>query len=451
MRRNRAQEHARATPNTGGRPAAARSLKQVLDHGQSLDLALEQQLQHIDHGPDRALTRRLAYAVLRDWPAVQSLIAMLVQRPPDRRDRLVLFIIAVALAELREAREPAHAIVHSAVESSRILGLARLSKLVNAVLRRYLREQADLTEALGDDSVIRTGHPGWLIRAIGQDWPGQQLEILANNNLPPPLWLRVNRRYWTREQAQAALQAAGFDARIPDLPLPDALVLKRRAKISELPGFSEGGLSIQDGAAQLTFDYLALEDGLRVLDACSAPGGKAAHILERVDVDLLALDIDRERLKSVAETWSRLGLEARLAQADAADVAGQHDWWDGRPFDRILIDAPCSATGVIRRHPDIRWLRKPSDVEQLVNTQKALLNALWPLLAPGGILVYSTCSILASENQRQAHAFIKSREHCEPIDHAELPGRQQTYGRQILPGDDDLDGFYHLALRRLPN
>ncbi len=431
----------------GGRAAAARSLKQVLDHGQSLDRALEYELHAVALGPDRALARRLAYSVLRDWPAIQGLSAQLIQRPPARRDRLVLFVIAVALAELREAREPEHAIVHSAVELTRGLGLARLSGLVNAVLRRYLRERGELTAALGESEVIRTGHPAWLIQAISQDWPEQKDAILANNNQPPPLWLRVNRRYWSRDEAFEAMRAAGYDPQLPRLPLPDAIVLPQRARVSDLPGFSDGGLSIQDGAAQLTAEYLALEDGQRILDACSAPGGKAAHVLERVDAQLVAVDVEAERLAKVGETLQRLKLSADLIEGDATTP---DDWWDGVAFDRILIDAPCSASGVIRRHPDIRWLRKASDIPSLVDTQQRLLHALWPLLAPGGILVYSTCSILAAENLRQAQTFIESRHHCEPIDHAELPGRPQALGRQILPGDDDLDGFYHFAVRRLP-
>jgi 16S rRNA (cytosine967-C5)-methyltransferase len=430
----------------GGRAAAARSIMQVLDHGQSLDQALATALTGVADGPDRALARRLAHTVLRDWPAVQGLIARLIPRSPARRDRLVLFVVAVGLAELREGREPAHAVVHSAVEAIRAVGLSRLSGLVNAVLRRYQREAAALEQSLGDAEVIRTGHPSWLIRAFSDDWPEQVADILAGNNRPPPLWLRVNRRYWTRSDAFDALVEAGLDPDLPAAALPDAIRLRQRARVSALPGFAEGGLSVQDGAAQLTADYLELQDGQRILDACSAPGGKAAHALERVDAELVAVDVDDQRLAMVRDTLDRLRLRAELIKADATDPSG---WWDGRPFDRILIDAPCSATGVIRRHPDIRWLRKASDIAPLVETQRRLLDALWPLLAPGGILVYSTCSILRVENQCQAQAFIESRNDCEPIDHPELPGRAQRPGRQILPGDHDLDGFYHCAVRRL--
>lgn len=370
-----------------------------------------------------------------------------MDRPPARRDRLAIFVLAVALAELREGREPERAIVHSAVEVARSGGLSRLAGMINAVLRRYLRERSAFESRLADNETIRFGYPGWLIEALRADWPDDWSAILEAGNQAPPLWLRVNRRHWSREQALQALRAAGHEAQLPDLPLPDALLLPTRVRISDLPGWSEGGLSVQDGAAQLTVDYLQLEDGLRVLDACSAPGGKAAHMLERAALDLTAIDVDAERLERVGETLQRLGLAARCLQGDASRP---QDWWDGRPFDRILVDAPCSATGVIRRHPDIRWLRKASDLPELVERQAEMLRALWPLLAPGGILVYATCSILADENERQARAFLESCEHCEVIEHAELPGRARSAGRQILPGENDLDGFFHLAVRRLP-
>ncbi len=431
----------------GGRLAAARALSQVLDHGRSLDPALSDSLAELSAGPDRALARRLAHAVLRDWPAIQALTSRLLHRPPARRDRLLLFVVAVALAELRDGREPERAVVHSAVESARAGGLARLSGLTNALLRRFLRERAALEADLAESEPVRYGYPAWLIDAIRHDWPAEWASVLAEGNRPPPLWLRVNQRYWTLAEARQALIDAGHEVELPDKALPDALCLPRRARISDLPGFAEGGLSVQDGAAQLTADYLALSDGLRVLDACSAPGGKAAHLLERADVDLTAVELDGQRLDRVATSLERLGLRARLIVGDASQP---RDWWDGQPFDRILIDAPCSATGVIRRHPDIRWLRQPGDIEALARTQARLLSALWPLLAPGGILVYATCSILAAENVRQAQAFLESHDHCEAIDHAELPGRACAVGRQILPGDHDLDGFYHLAVRRLP-
>ena len=430
----------------GPRLAAASALQSVLDHGQTLDGALVQPLARLDQGRDRALARRLCHAVLRDWPAINHLLGQLIERAPKKRERPVFFILAVALAELREAREPDRAVVHSAVEATRTGGLKRLAGMANAVLRRYLRERTELERGLADDPVFALGYPRWLIEAFQADWPDDWQALLDAGNQPPPLCLRVNRRHWDRQDASAALAEGGYHSH--ELPgLPDALALEQRAAVSELPGFAEGGLSVQDGAAQAVVECLQLADGQRVLDACAAPGGKAAHILERADVELTALDIDAARLARVAETLERLALKAELVEGDAADP---ESWWDGRQFDRILIDAPCSATGVIRRHPDIRWLRKPGDVDTLLVTQAAILDGLWPLLAPGGILVYATCSVLAVENHRQALSFLERHEQLEVIDHVELPGRPMAPGQQTLPGEMDLDGFYHFAVRRLP-
>ncbi len=428
---------------------AARAARAVLDHGQALDRALADGLSELHSSPDRSLARRLSNQVMRRWPTLNGLLSNLMARPPARRDRLVLFILAVALAELEEQREPPHAVVHSAVEAARLGGLSRLAKLVNAVLRRFQRERDARLADLPDTPVFHYGHPGWLIERLQQDWPEHWPAILEANNQPPPLWLRVNRRHWSVDVAAQALRDAGHEV-LTDTAVPDGLALPQRAAVSALPGFAEGGLSVQDGAAQQVVDYLALEDGQRVLDACAAPGGKSAHILERAEVALMALDIDRERLGNIEQGLVRLGLAADIQCGDASEP---EQWWDGQPFDRILIDAPCSATGVIRRHPDIRWLRKPSDLDSLMKIQARLLERLWPLLRPGGILVYATCSVLRGENDRQIAAFLKRKrlEHgqIELIEPPGASGHKVDPGRQRLPGEAGLDGFYHCALRRL--
>ncbi|MFP4335696.1 MAG: 16S rRNA (cytosine(967)-C(5))-methyltransferase RsmB [Wenzhouxiangella sp.] len=432
---------------TGAEPrlAAARAAAAVLDRGRALDEALDECLAELDQARDRALARRLAHAVMRDWPRADFLVARLVRRRPARRDRLVHFILVVALVELRQAREPDRAVVHAAVEAARVAGLVHLRGLVNAVLRNYQRGRAELDMMIPDDPVHRFGYPGWLIERIRIDWPEDWASILTAGNATPPLWLRVNRRQWTRDQAGQALAEAGLDSHgVP--AVADGLVLDQRVAISRLPAFDRGGLSIQDGAAQLTVEHLRLKPGLRVLDACAAPGGKSAHILERADVALTALDNDPGRLERVRATFQRLGLGARVL---AADAARPQDWWDGLPYDRILIDAPCSASGVIRRHPDIRWLRRPGDLEGLVAVQAQLLDALWPLLKPGGILVYATCSVLKAENDVQAQRFVSQHADARTLHLADLPGRIQTHGHQILPGQGDMDGFYHLAVERL--
>ena len=406
-------------------------------------------LARLESAPDRSLARRLANQVMRRWPALNQLLSGLLAKPPARRDRLVIFILAVALAELEEQREPARAVVHSAVESARLGGLTRLAGLVNAVLRRFQRERQARLAELAETPVLQYGYPAWLIERLQQDWPERWEAILEAGNQPPSLWLRVNRRHWTRDDAAEALRAAGHEVLI-DEALPDGLALPQRAAVSALPGFAEGGLSVQDGAAQQVVDYLALENGQRVLDACAAPGGKSAHVLERAEVELTALDIDPERVAGIELGLARLGLAAGIQCADASEPG---DWWDGQPFDRILIDAPCSATGVIRRHPDIRWLRRPADLDALTATQARLLDRLWPLLRPGGILVYATCSVLRDENDRQISAFLKRHrlEHgqIEFIEPPNAAGHEVGPGRQRLPGEAGLDGFYHCALRRL--
>ncbi|MFW5816104.1 MAG: 16S rRNA (cytosine(967)-C(5))-methyltransferase RsmB [Wenzhouxiangella sp.] len=432
---------------TGAEPrlAAATAAAAVLDRGRALDEALGDTLVGLSAPRDRALARRLSHALMRDWPAANFLVGQLVRRRPARRDRLVHFILAVALVELRQAREPARAVVYAAVEAAARGGLKHLRGLVNAALRSYQRRRGELEAALPADPVHRFGYPEWLIEAVRRDWPADWERILGEGNASPPLWLRVNRRRWSVEQARQALAEAGLETHAV-AGLPDALVLHQRVAISQLPGFADGRLSIQDGAAQATVEYLRLAPGLRVLDACAAPGGKSAHALEREDLDLTAVEIDPQRLERVSATFARLSLSARLL---AGDAARPQRWWDGQPYDRILIDAPCSASGVMRRHPDIRWLRRASDLAGLVELQAQMLDAVWPLLKPGGILVYATCSIFKAENETQAQRFLEQHADARTFHLPHLPGQLQPHGRQVLPGEADMDGFYHLAVERM--
>lgn len=427
------------------RQVAARALTAVLDGGRALDTALAPLLEPLGEARDRALARRLCHGVLRDWPALDWLIARLLAKPLKGRNRRLHFLMAVALHELRDGREPEHAVVHAAVAAARSLCGPRLAGLVNGVLRNFGRRRESLLVDLPDTVGFRFGYPGWLVEAIEADRGEATPGILAAGNEPPPLWLRVNRRRSAPEAYREELAQAGIEAQPVD-GFADALVLAERIAVRHLPGFEEGLVSIQDGAAQLAADYLELEDGQRVLDACAAPGGKAAHILERAAVELTALDIDSERLGRVGNGLERLGLEARLVEGDAARP---ESWWNGEGFDRILVDAPCSATGVIRRHPDIRWLRRREDIERLVATQRAILDALWPLLAPGGILVYATCSLMRVENDEQARAFLERHADARAIDNPDIPGRPARPGRQVLPGERDCDGFYYLAAQRV--
>jgi len=300
-------------------------------------------------------------------------------------------------------------------------------------------------EAAADGSpAVRESYPDWLVERLRADWPDRWRELLAAGNRPAPMTLRVNRRRTTPDAYRESLDAAGI--RVATHPFaPDALVLERPCPVEDLPGFGEGRVSVQDAAAQLAAPLLDAAPGMRVLDACAAPGGKAAHCLERTDCELLALDSDGERLAAVRETLERLGLSGEARHADATRP---DDWWDGRPFDRILLDAPCTGTGVIRRHPDIKWLRRETDVAALAARQRALLDALWPLLASGGVLVYATCSVLRAEGTDTVAAFL-----ADTADAVEAPleaewGEAETAGRRIATGEADMDGFYYARLVR---
>ncbi|MBY6203879.1 16S rRNA (cytosine(967)-C(5))-methyltransferase RsmB [Halomonas denitrificans] len=432
-------------PATGARPrvAAALALREVLDRGRALTDALEGLGDTLPDRRDRAQVRRLCNRVLRDWPMLDAAVRGRLNKPLDRRNRWIHFLLAVAIDELNEGREPAPAVVHATVEAARVGRAAPLAGLVNAVLRGRLRDGAGTRP---DDDVHRYGLPGWLAARIRADWPDEADEVLAAGNRPPPTWLRANRRRSDPTALAERLHADGIESLI-DPRFPDALRLAHPVAVGDLPGLAAGELSVQDAGAQSAADLLDLADGQRVLDACAAPGGKAAHILERAAVELTAVESDPARATKVVESLRRLGLDADVVTGDAARP---NDWWDGRAFDRILIDAPCSATGVLRRHPDIRWLRRAGDIEANVALQARLLDALWPLLAPGGLLVYATCSILHAENRDQGRTFLDRHPDAEAVDVAIPACRDVDPGVQILPGSLDRDGFYYLAVRRLP-
>ncbi|MEX0914567.1 MAG: 16S rRNA (cytosine(967)-C(5))-methyltransferase RsmB, partial [Wenzhouxiangellaceae bacterium] len=394
---------------------------------------------------DRALVRRLCNRVLRDYPALEWRLSNLLRKPLARKARIVHFLLLSALDQLIEGREPAHAVVHASVAATRAAGQHHLSGMVNAVLRNQQRRGAEIEARLPDDPALRLGYPDWLLDAIRHDWPEQWQEIAQAGNRRPPMWLRVNRRRSAPEQLCRKLAEHGIEAHAAG-GFPDALRLDHPARVSTLPGYAEGEFSVQDAGAQAAAGLLELEDGQRVLDACAAPGGKAAHILECARVQLTALEIDPKRARRIGESFERLGLDGEVVVGDATRP---EQWADGRSFDRILVDAPCSATGVLRRHPDIRWQRQAEDIAANVLLQGRILDALWPLLAPGGLLVYASCSILHAENRDQARKFIGRHADAEALD-AELDESIATDpGRQMLPGSLDRDGFYYLCLRRL--
>jgi len=427
------------------RLATARALAAVLDDRRNLGDALTDLERQLSDGRDRALVRRLCNRVLRDRPALEWRLSRLLRKPLPRKSREVHFLLLAALDQLIEGREPARAVVHASVAAARAGGYPHLGGLVNAVLRNQQRRGAELEDSMPDDPAMRLGYPDWLLESIRRDWPDRWREIAQAGNRTPPLWLRVNRRCATPEQLRRKLLEAGMEA-ATDAHFPDALRLEHRARVSSLPGYAEGAFSVQDAGAQAAAGLLALEDGQRVLDACAAPGGKAAHILEQAHVRLTALELDPKRARRIEQGLARLGLDGEVITGDATRP---EEWAAGRTFDRILVDAPCSATGVIRRHPDIRWQRQPDDIAANAALQGRILDALWPLLAPGGLLVYASCSILHAENRDQARAFIARHADARPLETTLDEGVAADPGCQIIPGSLDRDGFYYMRLHRL--
>jgi len=421
------------------RAAAARAVAEVFE-GRSLDEALPQATAALASA-DRALAQAIAYGVLRERRVLEWLCGRLLERPLKNEPRLAALILC-GLSQLRTLRVPAHAAVAETVAAAQELGKPWAKGLLNAVLRRYLRERAALESAMPQDPALRLSYPDWFVAQVRRDWPRDWQAVLAAGNEPGPLTLRVNRRQTTRTAYARELELAGIAAE-PVAHAPEALRLREPRPVESLPGWSAGRVSVQDAAAQLAAELLEAQPGMRVLDACSAPGGKTAHLLERTEnLRLLALDRDAARLARVAENLRRLGLDAELR---AADAARPESWWNGQPFDRILLDAPCSGSGVIRRHPDIKWLRRETDLAQAARTQRQLLEALWPLLAPGGALLYATCSILRAEGADVLRDFLHAQQdarHC-PI---QAPwGEACEVGRRLAPGGD-YDGFYYARL-----
>lgn len=429
------------------RAAAARAVAAVLYEGRNLDAALA----HVaDASTDSGQVQALAYGSLRWHCRYSAWLDELLAKPLRRRDQVITALLSVGLFQLFEGREPAYAAVSTTVEATRLLERPRLAGLVNGVLRRAQREAEGLQARALQQPSARYAHPDWLIEQLRADWREDFERILAANQQQPPMWLRVNRLRVRRDEFQARLTEQGIATDAPT-EFADALRLHQPLPVNDIPGFAQGDCSVQDVAAQLGAALLAPTAGMRVLDACSAPGGKTTHLLEVAggDLDLTALDNDRRRLDRVAENLQRLGLTATLQLGDACRPK---DWWDGQAFERILLDAPCSATGVIRRHPDIRFLRRPADLPELARRQREMLASLWPLLAPGGRLLYATCSVLRAENQAVIEDFLGGRADARavPTKWSGATAHQAAHspGLQLLPGDADGDGFYYAVVEK---
>lgn len=422
------------------RVAAARVLDAVLHRGRSLKAELTAQLPPIADARDRALVEAICFAVLRQPSRFEAALKTWIPRPLGKRDDELRALLYAGFAQLDPLALPAHAAVAATVEAARALGRAHQAGMVNALLRRAQREGLPP----GDPAAH---WPQWLRSRLQRDWPLEHARILEASAQTPPLWLRVNRLQQSREAYRERLIEAGIESHV-DEAAADALRLDAGIAVAQLPGFAEGAVSVQDLSAQRVADALLLPSGARVLDACAAPGGKSAHLLERdPSLQLTAIDADARRLEQVRATFARLrvGDHARLFAADASRL---ESWWDGVPFDAVLIDAPCSATGIVRRQPDVLLHRRESDLKALLATQARLLDALWKTLAPGGVLAYATCSVLKEENEARVDAFLARTPDArtEPLD--DSFGHVSGAGRQRFQGEQGGDGFFYARLRK---
>lgn len=421
------------------RAEAANVLYLVVDKGQSLSTALPAAQQNI-RPRDHALLQEICYGALRYLPRLETIANHLMDKPLKGKQRVFHHLILVGIYQLSFMRIPAHAAVGETVEGTKTLKGPRLRGLINAVLRNYQRNQEELDQVAVSHNAGKYGHPSWLLKLLQAAYPEQWESIVEANNQKAPMWLRVNHQHHSRDEYLELLKNANIDSSAHSEAL-DAIKLDAPIDVHALPGFEKGWVSVQDAAAQLSLNYLTPKDGELILDCCAAPGGKTAHILERTqNSDVVAIDCDENRLKRVHENLKRLNLQAKVICGDARNP---QEWWQGEQFDRILLDAPCSATGVIRRHPDIKWLRRADDIEALAELQSEILDAMWQQLKPGGTLVYATCSITPQENRDQVVNFL-NRTSDATLDGSDM----ENPGRQILPGEDDMDGFYYAVLRK---
>ena len=434
------------------RALAAKCCYNVIDKGRSLGDELPKQQDKVA-AKDKGLLQEICYGVLRYLPELEHDVRGLMQKPLTGKQRVFHFLLLVGVYQIKYMRIPDHAAVSETVAATGALKSRHMKALLNGVLRNFVRlsEKLLTNKEAGSSSkniipdAIKYNHPSWFIKKIQQGYPDKWQQILVANQQKPPMWLRANQRHYSSAEYQKLLTAADIAINSVE-PLSQAIELTRPCDVMKLPGFELGWISVQDGAAQQAARLLDCQPDDIVLDCCAAPGGKTCHILEQTPdiASMTAIDIEASRLLRVEENLTRLGLTATVIAADAANAK---TWWQGQQFDRILLDAPCSGTGVIRRHPDIKWLRKASDIEALVILQQQILKETWSLLKPGGILLYATCSILPQENNEQIKHFINSNTNAQLLSFDNIVQENKNdIGWQLLPGEKNMDGFYYAKL-----
>jgi 16S rRNA (cytosine967-C5)-methyltransferase len=431
------------SPGAQIRALAARVVWQVLDQRQSLKSVLAAARSEIDDPRDRALLEAVSYSVIRHKRSLDHAASRLLQKALPRDDAITQCLLLIGLAQLHLMKLPEHAAVSATVDAARLLGKAPRAALINAILRRSLREGL----AVADDFAVRNDHPDWLLRQLQADWPEDWQDIVRANNRQAPLWIRINGQRTSREAYAALLEQSGI-AFTPGTRNGQSILIDPPMMPTRLPGWQEGLLAVQDQSAQLAAEALEVAAGMSVLDMCAAPGGKSAQLAERHPAQLVLLDIVPERLKPLEELLQRLGLLDGNTVLLACDATQALPAGLAPGYDAILLDAPCSATGIIRRQPDIKWHRQVKDIDQLNTLQWRLLKNAWRYLKPGGRLMYSTCSVLKAENERLIDSFLKQNGDACAIDLGDCFGRVSGAGRQRFPGEDDGDGFYYALLQK---
>ncbi len=402
-------------------------------------------------GRDRALAMELVNGVLRWYWKLDYLLKQFLKKPLRNKEQDLKLLLLMALYELTELNTPDYAVVNEAVSASKALGKQWAKAMINGVLRNFIRDQQTVLKKMESNQEAYYSHPYWLIAQLKKDWPEHWQAILEANNQRPPLWLRVNAAQNNAEAYKTLLDEQGLPSSLHSVA-PQALKLEQGVDVTSLPGFAQGSVSVQDAGAQLAAGLLDVHQGQRVLDLCAAPGGKTCHVLElEPDIEsMIAVELEESRMTRVRENLDRLNLKAELIVADAGDAS---TWWDGKPFDRIMVDAPCSSTGVIRRHPDIKTLRREEDINSLAEIQQKILQQAWQLLASGGKLLYVTCSVLRQENEAQIAKLIATQKDVIELDLIEEGSSRPwgvacKHGRQLLPGENDTDGFYFCCLSK---